>query len=54
MPGGKFSNDSYQFSGGLHGSGVSVVNALSSSFEVWIKRDGKHYYMAFNSSIKTG
>ena len=52
--GGKFSNDSYQFSGGLHGVGVSVVNALSSSFEVWIKRDGKHYYMAFNSSIKTG
>ena len=52
--GGKFSNDSYQFSGGLHGVGVSVVNALSSSFEVWIKRDGKHYYMAFSSSIKTG
>ncbi|MDP6974864.1 MAG: DNA topoisomerase IV subunit B [Gammaproteobacteria bacterium] len=52
--GGKFSNDSYQFSGGLHGVGVSVVNALSSSFEVWIKRDGKHYYMAFSSSVKTG
>ena len=50
--GGKFSNDSYQFSGGLHGVGISVVNALSSSIEIWIKRQAKQYYMKFESSIK--
>ncbi len=50
--GGKFSNDSYQFSGGLHGVGISVVNALSTSVEVWIKRHGKQYYMSFANGFK--
>ena len=45
--GGKFSSDNYQFSGGLHGVGVSVVNALSRHLEVWVRRGGKEYNMAF-------
>jgi topoisomerase-4 subunit B len=50
--GGKFSNNSYQFSGGLHGVGVSVVNALSKHLEVWVKRGGIEYNMAFANGEK--
>ncbi len=50
--GGKFSNKNYQFSGGLHGVGVSVVNALSKHLEIWVKRDGAEYNMAFAGGDK--
>ena len=50
--GAKFSGDDYNFSGGLHGVGVSVVNALSESLEVRVKRDSKEYEISFNNGDK--
>ena len=50
--GGKFSNDNYQFSGGLHGVGVSVVNALSNTLEVTVKRGGQVHQMMFANGDK--
>lgn len=50
--GGKFSNDNYQFSGGLHGVGVSVVNALSTRVEVTVKRGGEVFLIAFENGDK--
>lgn len=50
--GGKFSNKNYRFSGGLHGVGVSVVNALSKKLEVWVRREGKEFYMSFANGQK--
>jgi len=50
--GGKFSDKNYRFSGGLHGVGVSVVNALSKHLEVWVRRGGMEYNLAFKNGVK--
>lgn len=50
--GGKFSLKNYRFSGGLHGVGVSVVNALSTRLDVWVRRGGQEYHMAFANGDK--
>lgn len=50
--GGKFSNKNYQFSGGLHGVGISVVNALSTRVDVHVRRDSNVYHIAFENGNK--
>jgi topoisomerase IV subunit B len=50
--GAKFSEKSYRYSGGLHGVGVSVVNALSKKLQVWVRRDGNEYTMTFGDGKK--
>ena len=52
--GAKFNHENYKYSGGLHGVGVSVVNALSKNLEVWIRRGGKEYNMSFAGGKKRG
>ena len=49
--GGKFNNDNYEYSGGLHGVGVSVVNALSTRVEAKIRRDSQVYFIAFKDGV---
>ncbi len=52
--GAKFSGKNYKYAGGLHGVGVSVVNALSKNLEVWIRRDGREYNLSFKNGKKVG
>lgn len=52
--GGKFSNTTYEYSGGLHGVGISVVNALSKRVEVTVERGGKLHYLAFKDGFAQG
>ena len=50
--GGKFSNKNYEFAGGLHGVGISVVNALSERVDIQVKRNGEVYKIAFENGTK--
>ena len=52
LAGGKFSNKNYEFAGGLHGVGISVVNALSERVDIQVKRNGEVYKIAFENGVK--